>query len=293
MFFQASPPPPLLITRHLNKGLLLPWSCREITMLYLSFEHQSHFHGHQLWCHKHIFNGLFTAGNRRREEIMGGRKLLSIHNSFRHNWEAGACRKLEAKKKIIFLVETVFLLKLIPAQKSLFKSLANKQSQGITVMSVSPELCKVLSKLGRQQVPAAIHPVHCIDEHRQHSDSYRSARTGHGGVCALLAHRVLFVSGHSKTQNSLKRHFSWTRKSFFFFVQRWLWGPLAGPHSIWGVTTCSQTFTRKVSLLAKKAKRQDEPGRAWAFGHRNSKVLQAVWPHSPAPQQAQSNVDSS
>lgn len=75
---------------------------------------------------------------------MGRRKLLSIHNSFKHNCEAEACKKLEAKKK--FLAETVSLLKCIPAQKSLFELLANKQSQQITIVSISPDLCKVLGR---------------------------------------------------------------------------------------------------------------------------------------------------
>jgi len=56
-------------------------------------------------------------------------------------------------------------VKLIPAQKSCFKLPVNKQSQWITITSVNPELCKVLSKLGRQQIPAPIHPAPCIDDH--------------------------------------------------------------------------------------------------------------------------------
>lgn len=156
-----------------------------------------------------------------------------------------------------FLAEIASLLKIIPAQKSLFKLLANKQSQWITIMSVSPGSCKVLSKLGRQQIHAPIHPAHCINEHTQHTlnDSYRITWVGHSGIWALLARIVLLVSGHNKNQNSLKRHFTWTRRSFF--VQWWLWDPLAGPPSIWGFTTYSQLFTRKVSLLAKEGKRQD------------------------------------
>lgn len=177
------------------------------------------------------------------------------------------------------LAEIVSLLKLIPAQKSLFELLANKQSQWITITSVSPELCKVLPKLGRQQVPAPIHPACCTDEHTQHtlSGSYRSAWPGHGGIWALSAHSVLFVSGHSKNQNSLKRYFSWTKKVLFCPAMAvgpcsWSFLYLEGYH-------LQSTIHEKGFSSGKEGQ---TPGPAWALGQRNSKVLQAVWPHSPA-----------
>lgn len=176
-----------------------------------------------------------------------------------------------------FLAEIASLLKIIPAQKSLFKLLANKQSQWITIMSVSPGSCKVLSKLGRQQIHAPIHPAHCINEHTQHilDDSYRITWAGHSGIWALLALIVLLVSGHNKNQNSLKRHLD--KKVLFCPVM--VVRPPSWSSLYMGVYHVQSTIHKKGFSSGKKGQ---TPGLAWDFGHGNSKVLQAVWAHSPA-----------
>lgn len=116
----------------------------------------------------------------------GEKRLWVEGNSYRYTTVLSTTVRLKHAENLKLkkvLAEIASLQWFIPAQNSLFEILTNKQSQWITIMSVSPELCKLLSKTGRQQIHVPTHLAHCINEHTHvPSNSYRCAWAGHSGM---------------------------------------------------------------------------------------------------------------
>lgn len=142
-------------------------------------------------------------------------------------------------------------------------------------MSVSPELCKLLCKTGSSKsmlqstcLPAQTHTHTHIPR-----NSYRSAWAGHMGIWTLLAHSCTCLRAQQGSEFS-QEIFQLDQKVSFcpvMAVRRHRWSSFN-----MGVPTCSHHPGERF-LSAKKM-----PGPAWAFGFKNNRNLQAMWPDRPA-----------
>lgn len=139
-------------------------------------------------------------------------------------------------------------------------------------MSVSPSCARCfLSWEGSKSIPSPSSLL-CEGTHHILRDSSKSAWAAHSGIWALLAHVVLLVSESEFPQETLQMD----QKALFCPAMVASWS------SLYTRGNLTQSTIHKKDVSPDKEGPKEMLGPVWAFGHRNSNVLQTLWPHSPA-----------